>query len=85
MDIFLEGTIPEFIKGMRYIATCGLISTMFIYVLFLSSKSKKLMSEKDFVSNFNPKKANFILRYFCPVISLLSFVIFERQIILTQS
>lgn len=85
MNIFREGTIPEFIKGMRYIATCGLISTMFIYVVFLSSKNKNLMSEKDFVSNFSPKKANFILHYFCPVISLLSFVIFERQIILTQS
>lgn len=83
--IFLNGTIPEFIKGLRYIATCGLIATMFIYVVFLSSKSKNLLSEKDFTSNFNPKKANFILHYFCPVISLLSFVVFERQIILTQS
>lgn len=70
---------------MRYIATTGLIATMFIYVVFLSSKNKNLMSEKDFISGFSPKKANFILHYFCPVISLLSFVIFERQIILTQS
>ena len=85
MAIFLNGTIPEFIKGMRYIATCGLIATMFIYVVFLSSKNKNLMSEDDFISDFNPKKAIFILHYFCPVISLLSFVIFERQIILTQS
>ena len=83
--IFLNGIIPEFIRGMRYIATSGLIATMFIYVVFLSSKSKNLMSEEDFISNFNPKKANFILHYFCPVISLLSFVIFERQIVLTQS
>ena len=83
--IFLNGIIPEFIGGMRYIATSGLIATMFIYVVFLSSKSKNLMSEEDFISNFNPKKANFILHYFCPVISLLSFVIFERQIVLTQS
>ena len=83
--IFLNGIIPQFIKGMRYIATCGLVATMFIYVVFLSRKNKNLLNEEDFISSFNPKKANFILHYFCPVISLLSFVIFERQIILTQS
>jgi len=83
--IFLNGKIPEFIRGMRYIATSGLVATMFIYVVFLSSKRKNLMSEEDFISNFNPKRANFILHYFCPIISLLSFIIFERQIILTQS
>ena len=83
--IFLNGTIPEFMKGMRYIATCGLIVAMFIYIVFLSANNNNLLSEKDFTTNFNPKKANFILHYFCPIISLLSFVIFERQIILTQT
>lgn len=83
--IFRSGEIPEFIRGLRYIETCGLIATMFIYIVFLSSKSENLMSEEDFVSNFSPKKANFILHYFCPVISLLSFVLFERQILLTTS
>lgn len=83
--IFQNGTIPEFIRGMRYIATSGLVATMFIYVIFLSSKSQNLMRKEDFISNFNPKKSNFILHYFCPIMSLLSFVIFERQIILTQS
>ena len=83
--IFQNGTIPEFIRGMRYIATSGLVATMFIYVIFLSSKSQNLMRKEDFISNFNPKKANFILHYFCPIMSLLSFVIFEKQIILTQS
>lgn len=83
--IFRSEEIPEFIRGLRYIETCGLIATMFIYIVFLSSKSENLMSEEDFVSNFSPKKANFILHYFCPVISLLSFVLFERQILLTTS
>lgn len=82
--IFFEGTIPQFIKGFRYIATSGLIATMFIYVVFLSQNSKNLMNEKDFISKFNPKVANFVLHYFCPVISLLSFVLFERQIVLNQ-
>lgn len=82
--IFFEGTIPQFIKGFRYIATSGLIATMFIYVVFLSQNSKNLMNEKDFISKFNPKVANFVLHYFCPIISLLSFVVFERQIVLNQ-
>ena len=82
--IFLNGTIPQFIRGIRYIATCGLIATMFIYVVFLSSKNKNLLSKEDFMSNFNPRTANFILHYFCPIISLLSFVLFERTIILTE-
>lgn len=82
--IFFEGTIPQFIKGFRYIATSGLIATMFIYVVFLSQNSKNLMNEKDFISKFNPKVANFVFHYFCPIISLLSFVVFERQIVLNQ-
>lgn len=77
--------MPEFLKGLRYVATCGLITTMFIYILFLSKNNKNLMSENDFVSNFNPKKANFLLHYFCPIISLLSFIIFERKMSLTNS
>ena len=83
--IFHNGTIPEFVRGLRYVATCGLIATMFIYVAFLSSKSENLMSEEDFISNFSPKNANFILHYFCPIISLLSFALFERQITLNNS
>ena len=83
--VFRNGAIPEFVRGLRYIATCGLIAAMFIYVVFLSSKSENLMREEDFISNFNPKKANFILHYFCPILSLLSFVLFERQIMLTTS
>jgi len=82
INIFLNISIPEYIKGLRYVATCGLIATMFIYVVFLSRNDKNVLSDSDFIDNFNPKKANFILHYFCPVISLLSFVIFERQIVL---
>lgn len=83
--IFSSGTVPEFVRGLRYIVTCGLMATMFIYVVVLSSNSKNLMTEEDFVSGFSPKTANFILHYFCPVVSLLSFVLFERQIVFTTS
>ena len=85
ITLFTNSTMPEFLKGLRYAATCGLIATMFIYILFLSKNNKNLMSKNDFVSNFNPKKANFLLHYFCPIISLLSFIIFERKMSLTNS
>ena len=83
--IFSSGTVPEFVRGLRYIVTCGLMATMFIYVVVLSSNSKNLMTEEDFVSGFSPQIANFILHYFCPIVSLLSFVLFERQIVFTTS
>lgn len=85
INLFTNAVVPEVVKGMHYVTTCGLMATMFIYIVFLSSKSKNLLSEEDFISNFSPKKANFVLHYFCPLISLVSFVIFERKIELTQS
>lgn len=84
ISIIKNGNIPEFIRGFRYIATCGLASTMLIYILFLSSNKNNHLTKKDFTKNFNPKIANFILHYFCPIISLLSFIFFEKQIILTN-
>lgn len=72
--------IPEFIKGLRYISTCGLISTMFIFVVFLGAGKRVSITQEDFHLNFNYKIANIILHYICPILSLLSFIIFEREI-----
>ncbi len=72
--------IPEYIKGLRYISTCSLIFTTIIYVLFLSQNKNNLISEDDFKSNLSPKKANLFLHYICPILSLVSFVVFEREI-----
>lgn len=83
--IFFDGIILEFVRGLRYIATCGLVSTMFIYVIFLSSNKKNHLNEEDFLNNFNYKKANIILHYLCPIISLVSYVILERIIFITDS
>lgn len=82
--IFLDRVIPEFVKGLRYVATCGLMATTLIFVLFLSSKNKNILREEDFVK-LSPAKANYILHFFCPLVSLFSFVIFERKIPLTTS
>lgn len=84
ITIFNNKNIPEFVRGLRYIATCGLTATMFIYVLFLSKNKNNVLTKEDFIGNFNPKIANFILHYFCTIISLLSFIFFEKSIILTD-
>jgi hypothetical protein len=84
LNILFSHQITEYIKGMRYVSSCGLITTTIIYVLFLSSNNKNMLSNEDFVK-LNPKIANVLLHYLCPVLSLLSFIIFEREITLTNS
>lgn len=74
--------IPDAIKGLRYIATTGLISTMFIFIVFLGAGKKVSITQDDFIRGFNYKLANAILHYICPILSLISFVVFEREIIL---
>ena len=81
--ILLNIPIPEYIKGLRYIATTGLISTMFIYIIFLSKNNK--LTKKDFIKGFNPNIGNIILHYISPILSLISFIIFEKEIILNNS
>ena len=45
INIFFNIVIPEFISGLRYIATSGLTATTLIYVVFLS-RNNNLLSEK---------------------------------------
>ena len=71
----------EFIRGLRYVATCGLVSTLFIFVVFLGSGKKTGITKEDF-NNFSPKLANCLLHYVVPILSIVSFVIFEREILL---
>ena len=72
--------IPEFVKGLRYVATCGLLATTFIFVVFLGAGNKVSMTEDDFLKAFPPKRANMILHYICPILSLISFLVFEREL-----
>ena len=74
--------IPEFVRGLRYIVTCGLVATTLIYVVLLSSNKNNKITENDFNSSISPKKANLILHYICPLLSVISFVGFERSIVL---
>lgn len=78
---FIIGEIPGYVRGLRYIVTCGLVFTMIIYNLFLVRNSNNLMRNEDYIGNFKAKWVNFILHIFCPIISLISFIFFERDII----
>ena len=76
--------MPEFVKGLRYVTTCGLVATMFIFIVFLGNGKRIAMTEDDILPGFSSQKANIIFHYVCPIVSLLSFVIFERHIDLTN-
>ena len=75
-------SIPEFIKGLRYVSTCGLLATSFIFLIFLRKENS--ITQDDLLFNFNPKIANIILHYLAPLLSLVSLVFFEQEIILTN-
>lgn len=79
LHLFLGARIPEYISGLRYITGCGLAAAALIYVLFLSPSDANVIKEEDF-AGLSPKRANFLLHFFCPVLSLLSFSIFERPL-----
>lgn len=72
--------IPGFVRGIRYIATCGLIFASFMYIVFLSSNKENCFAKDDF-NKLDYRKANLFLHYICPIVSLLSFIIFENQIV----
>ena len=72
--------IPESIRGLRYVATCGLLATMFMFIVFLGSGKKIAITEDDFLPGFRPVTANIIFHYICPILSSVSFLLFEREI-----
>ena len=72
--------IPELLRGIRYVATCGLVSTMLMFLTVLGGGKKIALTEDDFIPGLSPKIANAVLHYICPVLSLVSFVFFEREL-----
>ena len=72
--------IPELLSGLRYIATCGLVASMLIFLIILGGGKKILLTEDDFLSGFSPKIASAVLHYICPILSVLSFLLFEREL-----
>lgn len=82
---FIIGEIPSFIRGLRYIVTCGLVFTMIIYNLFLVRNKNNLMRDEDYKDGLKAERVNFLLHYFCPLVSLISFIYFEKDIIFNDS
>lgn len=71
---------PEFLRGIRYVATCALVATMLMFLTILGGGKKIALTEDDFLSRVSPKIANAVLHYICPVLSLVSFVLFEKEL-----
>jgi hypothetical protein len=80
-NMFFEFIIPEYVRGLRYMVTVGLIFTMLIYVLFL--RKNNVIEDKEF-NGISGKKVNILLHYICPLLSLISFIGFERSIIVNN-
>lgn len=83
-NMMFDIVIPGYIRGLRYVVSTSLVFASIIYIVFLSSNKKNRISDKDFIG-ISGKKANIILHYLCPIISLVSFIYFERSIILDNS
>ena len=84
LSFILNINIPEFIMGVHYISTCGIVFAGLVYFLFLSQNETNQIKSDDF-KTLGPSKANFILHLICPLLSLLSFVILKRYLDLTSS
>ena len=78
LEMLSGRAMPEFAKGLRYIAACGLMAVMLIFVLFLGRAKKNAIEARDLLNGFSPQTANRILHYFCPLLSLASFLVLER-------
>ena len=72
--------IPELLRGIRYVATCGLVAAMIMFLTIFGAGKKIALTEDDFLSGIFPEIANAVLHYICPILSLVSFVLFEREL-----
>ncbi len=82
--IISDTTIPEYVEGLRYIATSGLVATMFIFIVFLGAGKKSKITKDDIYPGCSPQVVNILLHYACPVLSWISFLLFEKDISLSN-
>ena len=87
LNLFRNCAVPLWLKGIRFCATYMLVTAMFVFtvVLLPRHKSGNLITASDFATGLDPNRANFLLHYLCPVISTCSFLLMERQPVLTDS
>lgn len=84
LNIFFEYQIDEYVKGIRYVTTCGLLTASIVYIFLMSANEKNMLTDEDF-TKLNPRLANTFLHFLFPILSLVSFVCFERDVILLKS
>jgi len=75
----------DIIRGLRYVVTCNMMSVMIMYFLFIGTDKNNRLSSNDFINNFNYKIGNLFVHYICPLLSLVSFIFFERDIYISNS
>ena len=75
----------DIIRGLRYVVTCNMMSVMIMYLLFIGTDKNNRLSSNDFINNFNYKIGNLFVHYICPLLSLVSFIFFERDIYISNS
>lgn len=85
-NLICGDSMPIWLKGLRFAGTYMLVTTMFVFsfVLLPGHKSTDLITADDF-TGIRPEFANLVLHYLCPVISAFSFILLERQPMLTGS
>ena len=74
-------------KGFQYVATCGLMVTMFIFT-FLSitcREDKNRIGSNDCNPGYPYRLVSIVLHYFAPILAVISFLWCEKPIVLTNS
>lgn len=87
VTLFSNDTIPIWMKGLRFSATHSLASTLLVFVAVLMPLYKKgtRISETELFKGISEKNANLLLHYICPAVSIVSFLLLERNPVLEDS
>lgn len=85
--LFSNDTIPIWMKGLRFSATHSLASTLLVFAVVLMPLYKKgtMTNETALFQGISAKNANILLHYICPVLSIVSFLLFEKNPVLEDS
>lgn len=79
IGLYAGRAVPVWVEGLRYTATCGLAATMFVFAAILAPrfKSGKASHGTDLFAGLNPARANIVLHFVCPLLSIASYVFAE--------
>lgn len=85
--LFSGNYIPIWVKGLRFASTHLLATTLLVFTFILVPLYKKgtVKNEIKLFTGISEKNANILLHYICPILSIISFLLFERDPILKDS